>query len=164
MERFKNNSVNKDFMPVSVQDPVNPAELMVIFCKEKSLNSMLKKSNHQERNDLLTSYPLSSSLFFKFFNLIYYFTQQHRFLCFGFYLFSQIRITFLSVLSFFQGVYPEFFGDSLWICSTWPFSSHCYLLYLLYLFGLLFVASPIFLLYFYLSYQFFSSTSSICNG
>jgi hypothetical protein len=75
-------------MPVSVQDPVNPAELMVIFCKEKSLNSMLKKSNHQERNDLLTSYPLSSSLFFKFFNLIYYFTQQHPFLCFGFYLFS----------------------------------------------------------------------------
>jgi hypothetical protein len=46
-----NNSVNKDFTPASVQDPVNQEELMVIFWKEKSLNSMLKKLN-QERNDL----------------------------------------------------------------------------------------------------------------
>jgi hypothetical protein len=44
------NSVNKDFTLVSVQDPVNQEELTVISWKEKSLNSMPRKSN-QERND-----------------------------------------------------------------------------------------------------------------
>ena len=50
-----NNSVNKDFTPASVQDPVNQEELMVIFWKEDNSNSMLRKLN-QEKNDLYHSY------------------------------------------------------------------------------------------------------------
>lgn len=50
MVKSLNNSVNKDFWPVSVQDQVNQVELMDTFYKEDNSNSMPKKSN-QERND-----------------------------------------------------------------------------------------------------------------
>lgn len=50
MVKSLNNSVNKDFWLVLVQDQVNQVELMDTFCKEDNSNSMPKKSN-QERND-----------------------------------------------------------------------------------------------------------------
>jgi hypothetical protein len=48
--KSKNNSVNKDFWLVLVQDQDNVEELMVIFLKENNLNSMpenlIKRENH----------------------------------------------------------------------------------------------------------------------
>ena len=53
MLKSPNNSVNKDFSLASAQDPVNQEELTVIFWKERSSNSMPRRSN-QERNDYLS--------------------------------------------------------------------------------------------------------------
>ena len=52
--RLLSNSVNKDFMPASAQDPVNPAEPTDTFWKADNFNSMLRRSNHQEKNDYLS--------------------------------------------------------------------------------------------------------------
>jgi hypothetical protein len=62
--KLLNNSVNKDFWLVSVQDQVNQAELMVTFWKEKNSNSMPKRST-QERNDLYNRYTLFMQIFQK---------------------------------------------------------------------------------------------------
>jgi hypothetical protein len=50
--RSPNNSVNKDFLPVSAPDPANPAELMVISWKEKNLNSTPRRSSPERNDDL----------------------------------------------------------------------------------------------------------------
>jgi hypothetical protein len=53
--RSLNNSANKDFWPVSAQDRVNRAELMVIFWRENNSSSTLRRLN-QEKNDMYHSY------------------------------------------------------------------------------------------------------------
>ncbi len=52
MLKLLNNSVNKDFQLVLVQDQVKAEELTDISYKEDNLNSMPKKFK-PERNDLL---------------------------------------------------------------------------------------------------------------
>lgn len=70
MVKFKNNFLNKDYLPVLAQDLVNLEELMDTFWKENNYNSTPKKLI-KERNDLCILiisfnplYCLNSFIFF----------------------------------------------------------------------------------------------------